>query len=242
MLVSELIIASLQNIGVLSAGETPSVSAYAQALSILQNMLYSWTADEINVFAAEDEDVPTVINTASYTWGTAGDITTTRPNQIVKAFINDTGTPVIAHSVSVISKDEYKDIDAKTTAGRPKKLYYDPTYPLAILYLWPVPIAVENITITSHKILPLTASYAAITDTIAVPDMYLEALVYNLSIRLAPGYGKVASEAVVFVATNSYTRLANLNSKVQQSGEFTSSEISMLRTLLSKAPEQGEVR
>jgi len=238
MLVSKLIEASLQNIGVLSAGETPSVSLYAQVLSILQNMLYSWAADEINVFAAVDENVSTESAKVSYTWGAAGEIATTRPNQIIKAFINDTGTPVLAHSVAIISKDEYKEIDAKTTAGRPKKLYYDSTYPLAVLYLWPVPIAVETIVVTSYKPFPLTSSYDVITSTIAVPDMYLEALIYNLSIRIAPSFGKVANEAIVFVAQSSYARLVSLNTKTQQSGEFTSTEISMLKTLLSQTAGQ----
>ena len=238
MLVSDIIKASMQNIGVLSAGETPSDSIYAQILSVLQNMLYSWTADEVNVFAAEDENVSTVIGTSSYTWGTDGDITTTRPNQVIKAFINDTGTPVITHPVGIISKDEYKAIDAKTTAGRPKKLYYDPTYPLSTLYLWPVPIAVEVIRITSYKLFPITSSYAAITNTLSVPEVYLEALIYNLSIRIAPSFGKIANETIVFVAQSSYTRLVDLNTKTQQSGEFNSTEISMLRTLLNQTSVQ----
>ena len=239
MLVSDLIKASLQTIGVLSAGETPSVSLYAQILSSLQNMLYSWTANQVNIFAATDENVSTVIGTSFYTWGTGGDITTTRPHQILQASITDTETPPLTHFVKAITKDEYKQIEAKTTAGRPTKLYFDSTYPLANLYLWPVPAAVETIAITTYKIFPTTSSYDVVTSTISVPPEYLEALIYNLSIRIAPYFGKVVSKEIMFVAESSYTRLVNLNTKSQQLKELDSSEIIKLRALLNQDSQEN---
>jgi hypothetical protein len=209
MLVSAILNASARKIGVIASGETLTAAEYADALIALQGMLRSWAAEKINVFATVSETHTLSSGTASYTWGTSGNINTARPNQIVSAFIRDSES--VSHEVTIIGSGKYNSISDKTTTDRPVYLYPQFSYPLVTINLYPVPNTAETLVLESVKPFTETSSFSAIGDTLSMPVNYEEAIIYNMAIRLAPEFGVSAPAEVAAIARSSYDRLMTLN-------------------------------
>lgn len=219
MLVSDLIKAGLRKIGALSVGEgilpiqeIPS-GEYADLLQALQVMLRSWAQKQILVYSSTRESFTLIPGQSLYTWGTSGNISTTRPHQILDSFIRDlNGTDVL---VKIISEGTYNNLSLKTNIGRPSYLFYQPGYSLVNLYLYPVPQIAETLWLISLKPFTETSSFSAITDTLSFPPNYEEALIYNFAIRIAPEYGIKISSEVTAIAADSYASLVSLNASNQ---------------------------
>jgi len=216
MLVSNLISASLRKIGALSSGETIETTRQAEALTALQSMLRSWGAVSSNVFATVKESHTLTAGTGVYTWGSGGDISTARPNQVTGAYILEGGTTT--HPVDIITEGTYRGISGKTTTGLPYSLFFYPSYPLASIYLYPVPDSAYVLYLDSYKPFTETSSFALTTDTISFPSYYEEPIIYNLAVRLAPEYGRSVSSEVGAIAKSSLDALinANVSGRVEQ--------------------------
>ena len=216
MLVSSLLSSSLRKIGALSSGETIETTRQAEALTALQSMLRSWGSISSLIFATVKENYTLTANIGTYTWGSGGDISTTRPNQVTGAYILEGGTTT--HPVDIITEGVYRGIPVKGTTGLPYSLFFYPSYPLASLYLYPVPDSAYVLYLDSFKPFTETGSFGLVTDTIVFPSHYEEAIIYNLAIRLAPEYGKSVSNEVAVIAKTSYDGLVTLNvsSRVEQ--------------------------
>jgi hypothetical protein len=200
-------------LGLIAVGETPTADEMQDGLEGLQTMLRVWAAKRLLVFASVKESFTLVSGTASYTWGSGGTINTTRPHQILGAFVRDSSN--IDHPVDVISEGRYRNITSKTTSGRPDRLFYHPLYPLAYIYLHPTPDTAETLWLDSMKPFTETSSFGALTDTISFPLNYEEPLVYGLAVRLAPEFGKAVSAEVAAIASSSYDSLITLNAANQ---------------------------
>jgi hypothetical protein len=212
MLVSDLIKASMRKITAVASGEVPTTNEYADGLTALQSMLRSWAAEKIFVFASTKESFTLVSGTYQYTWGTGGTITTARPNQVIGAYVLEGST---THPVEVITEGKYRSITVKSSIGRPYALFFHPTYPLANVYLYPVPDTAESMYVDSFKPFTETSSFDAITSTLSFPSMYEEALIYNLAIRLASEFGKAVPAEVAVIASKSWDRISNVNAANQ---------------------------
>ena len=216
MLVSSLISSSLRKIGALSSGETIETTRQAEALTALQSMLRSWGATSSNIFATVKESHTLTAGTGVYTWGSGGDISSTRPNQVTGAYILESGTTT--HPVDIITEGSYRGISVKTTTGLPYSLFFYSNYPLASVYLYPVPDSAYVLYLDSYKPFAETGSFGLVTDTIVFPSYYEEAIIYNLAIRLAPEYGKSVSSEVGVIAKTALDTLinANVSGRVEQ--------------------------
>ena len=212
MLVSEIILAAVRKLGAIASGETIGSSMQDDALESLQVMLRSWSAEKINVFSSVHEDFTLVAGTASYTWGSGGDITTARPNKITGASILESS---ITYPVEIISEGKYREIAAKTTVSRPYYLYPEYNYPLITINVYPVPVSADTLKLESLKPFTETSSFTATSDTIAMPSHYQEAVIYGLAIRVAPEIGKEVPLSVAAIARSSYDRITKLNSSNQ---------------------------
>lgn len=213
MLVSEVISSALRKIGGLSSGETIETSRQAEALTALKVMLRSWGALSMNIFATVKESHTLTGGTGSYTWGTGGAINTARPNQVIGAYILEGGTT--SYPVDIIAEGVYRDISAKSTTGIPTSLFLHTDYPLATVYLYPVPDSAYTIYLDSYKPFTEVGSFNLVTDQIVFPSYYEEAIIYNLAIRLAPEYGKNVSTEVGAIAKSAYDALVAVNSSAR---------------------------
>lgn len=215
MIVSTLIKSAMRKASVLSSGETfaPGDAREAEALEALQVMLRSWAQKRILVFASIKESFSLIPTQSLYTWGVGGNITTTRPHQVLGAFVRDSSA--IDHPVGIISDGQYRNISSKATAGRPEYLFHHPLYPLSAIYVYPTPQDIEAMHLESMKPFTETSSFGTVADTISFPENYQEPIIYNLAVRLAPEYGVQMSAEAVAIAKDSYDNLIILNSSSQ---------------------------
>lgn len=209
MVVLDILKTSLKKIGQLESGRDILSVRQTDALSNLQMMLRSWASKQILVFASTKENFSLVAAQSSYTWGTGGNITTTRPHKILGGFVRDSSN--VDYLVDIISEGEYRELEAKSTAGRPDSMFFHPLFPLAYLYVYPVPDTVETFYIDSLKPFTETSSFAAVTDEIDFPPNYEEPIVYNLAVRLATEYGVSISAELAAVAKEGADSLVRLN-------------------------------
>lgn len=85
--------------------------------------------------------------------------------------------------------DSYKRLTVKSTSGQVLQYYYDPQLDNGVLYVWPV-CSDGNDWLKMTVKTPVD-DLDQITDNAQFPKEWLEAIIYNLAIRLAPEYGVI---------------------------------------------------
>ena len=208
MLISEYINTAGRKLGLIESNASLTAFELANGLSVLQSMLRSWAAALINITSVTRETFALTAGTGSYTWGTGGVINTVRPNKLTLASITSGTTTSF---VDIITDVEYERIPAKSTTGTPYVVFPLYSYPLATLYLYPVPSVIVTLNLSSIKPFTETASFSALSDTLALPAIYEEPIIYNLAIRMASEYGVPIGQDIVELASSSYSRLIALN-------------------------------
>lgn len=207
--VRDLIRGSLRLIGAVATGETPSADEQTDALSVLNDMIDSWSTERLLIYSIIREEFPLVVGQQSYTIGAAGNFNTTRPMRIEHAGIKISGTNPIELPMNILNRDEWAGIVVKSTQSSiPTMIHSEGTYPLDTLDLWPVPSATNTLVLYSWKAL---TSFASVNTTLALPQGYAKALRYNLALELAPEYGKTASDLVVEQAAEAKGNIKRMN-------------------------------
>jgi hypothetical protein len=184
----DIITASLQELGVLAAGEVATAAEANDGLALLNRWLDSKAAERLQIYMVTRSTWAIVSGTGSYTVGTGGSVNIARPvfiNEI--QFVDTSMDPDLELPLTPLTDATYAAIGMKTfTSKYPQAAYYNPTYPLAMITFWPVP--------TSTTLLGAIYSATAVTqlptlDTaISMPPGYELMLVKNLAVQLAPSY------------------------------------------------------
>lgn len=163
--------------------ETPSADQTNHAMRSLNRMCKAWSAKGLKAWLEESYTLDLEADTASYT------LSINRPLRIydVRKVVNSVETPV-----RIVTRNEYMSQPAKDSTGKPVFVYYDPDYGDGVLYVWPTPDSSDDDLRLTYK------SYIEDFDTTAndahFPSEWLEALVYNLAVRLAPRYEVAGQE------------------------------------------------
>lgn len=194
---------ALQKIGALVKSEEPSADEANDGLDALNALIDSWSNDSLNIYARTWESLNLVGGTASYTIGSGGVLNTTRPTNIVAAYIRSGG---IDYNLTIADDEAYNSISFKTAQSIPSFLNYDGGYPLGTIRLYPVPSAAYSLFLLTEK--PLT-SFTTLDTALSMPGGTERALIYNLGIDLAPEYNqqinpahaKTAGEALGLIRT-----------------------------------------
>lgn len=203
---------SMRLANILGQGETASSVEASQALQSLNDMLDTWSTENLLIYAKAYETFPLVVNQQAYQMGTgAPDFNTTRPQKIEEInFQQISGTTTLELPIEIINQDQWAAISVKTiTSNLPTRMWPQYTYPNAILNFWPIPSITSNVIIWSWK--PLT-DFGALTTTITLPPGYSKAIRYNLAVELAPEYGKNLDPVVIAQATASKAAIKRMNS------------------------------
>lgn len=187
---------------------TISTTRSDKALVSLNNMLSIWSIDGLIVPFRTTENFPLVVGQSSYTIGTGANFATTRPLEILEAYIRDSSN--VDHILEQIDQKRYSALINKTVDGRPERFYYDPQYSLGKIYFDSEPSTVETLYIVSEK--PLT-ELATLATTVSLPDFYKEALVFNLAIRLALDERIVLDQNVAAIALMGKAAIENYVAK-----------------------------
>lgn len=205
-----LIKVALRSIGAIATAETPKHAEEQDAFDAMKRMLELWSTKQILIYASAEDNFSLVGGTSSYTMGSGGTASSVRAKKILNAFVRDSSN--YDHPVEIIAENQYNAIPSKTTRSRPKQLFYDPTYALGTINLYPTPNAAETMYIESLKLL---TSLTTVTTILSLPGEYEEAIIYNLAIRIAPEHGLPIPIEVAALANSSLNAITVLNASNQ---------------------------
>lgn len=195
-----------REIHVLGRGSTLPDSEAQSSLTALNSLMGSWSVEGGLVYT-ESKDTFSLTGATSYSIGTGLDFSTTRPIDIVSAFLTNGSTD---YPLEIIDQTKYAQIGQKSTGGITDYLYYDNNSPTGNIYLYPVPDS--SYTLTLYSVKPLT-EFTSLTDDITLPSGYERALVKNLAVDLAPSYEKEASLTLVKTAKDAKDNLFQYNNR-----------------------------
>ena len=205
----DIINLSYGTLGIESGAITTAQST--TALSTLNNMLGTWGIDGLLVPYRTLEYFSLVAGQSSYTIGASGNFNTVRPLEIFEAYIRDSSG--IDYTLNPMSQAQYVWIPNKAADGRPTRFYYDPQYSLGKIYFDSEPTAVETLYLISEKAITEIATLAT---TVALPDFYKEALVYNLGVRIGIDSATPIPKYLAEIAATSKNTIENYIAKDKQ--------------------------
>lgn len=187
-----LISTTFQLLGVYQPGEVVSADDSSTAFDMLNGMMESWGLQTLTIPVQSREVFDLVAwkggPSNPYTIGPGGDFDTARPQ-----WINGCGMILGGNAPSatvelvrdLLTNDEYQAIAIK---DQPNSyftgLYYNATWPLGTIYLWPVPNVNTN-KLTLYRLAQL-ANFVSLTAAYDLPPAYGLAIPPNLAVLLAP--------------------------------------------------------
>ena len=191
--VLDLCTAALRESGALGVGQVALADDARDAQARLQWMLQQWERKRWLVYCLQTF-VHTSTGALSYTVGPGGNIDTgagsVRPAKLESGFLRQlvSSQPVDYPLEILQSREDYNRVTLKQLTSFTGGLYYEPSWPLGILF--PVPIAQASVyAIGVSFMAQLPASFAAANTVFALPYEFYAAIVYNLALRLRPKYG-----------------------------------------------------
>jgi len=187
--------------------QTLTAAETADCLARFNRMVDNWSTQDLAVYNSPNQTFATVAGQAVYTIGVGGDWNTDRPIGIsVDAICTYQG---VNFPVVNMTQEQYNNI-VLPTQQQPiiSRYLYVNDFPLAKVTLWPTPSEVVSMTFTMNRLLTGPATAAT---TISFPPGYEEAFEYNLAVRLAPLFGKTASDNVQRMANESLADVKRSN-------------------------------
>src|SRR4051812_25613818 len=183
-------------------------------------MLGSWSQKRWLVYHLIQVSV-TATGASSYTIGVGGDFNTPASvRQIKSGFVRQV-VPTVPNQVDyplyvIPSREDYNRITLKGLTTLSNAVFLDAGFPLGTVYPWPVPNA-STYQIHLSVTATLTA-FTSLTQDIVLPPEYMEALLYNLAVRLRPAY-QIADDptnwrTIQELARNSLNVIKNTNAQI----------------------------
>lgn len=204
----DMIKRSMRLARVLRKGEVPDDDEAENGLAALNTMLDSWRLERLMVYQVVQGSYSWAASIASKTIGSGGAISASRPVRIESAYAVDSSSNW--YPVDVLQmREEYDQIVSKTTSGSlPAWLYMDPAYPLATIYLYPVPSAAITLKLNTWQTLQ---SFSALTTDLALPPGYQRAIEFSLAVEFGAEFKKSVPEDVKAIATMAKAAVKNVN-------------------------------
>jgi len=227
---STLIRTSMQDLGVLGAGESAEGSHVADGLRRLQVMVGSWSLDPLTAVRVQGETFPTISGKASYTIGPGLEFNTTRPvgqqSIVAAALLLNQGQPTqVEIPVGVMTNDQYAGLRNKALRSPmfthviyvPGATAQGPTPPpppgtntfgSGVIILWPVPTDANPLRLYIEHTLPM---FDNLTTSYPVPDGVAAAIQHNLTMALAPMFQVEPPAYVVMMAARTFASMKRNN-------------------------------
>lgn len=214
--ITEVIKGAFNLIGRLGPGRSPGPSEKARALTVLNELVDSWSGERLMVPQIIPKTWALVNGQQEYEIGPgAADFDWPRPVRIQAANIIycDLRTPLrLLNPQEWSSVDEWLINETGLTGILPRALWNDQDYPISNLTLWPIP-ATDNTTLELF-VWEEMATYAAYTDIVNLPPAYERALRYNLAVAIAPEVGKGVPPNVAQIAAEAKATIARQNALI----------------------------
>jgi hypothetical protein len=225
-----LIRMSMQDLGVLGAGESAEGVQMADGLQRLRMMVASWSLDALTVVRVQGERFDIESGKHIYSIGPGLDFDTPRPvgqQSIVAAGrVLNAGQPnETEQQVAMLTYDQYIGIQIKTlrsslftsvlyVPGASAQLPIPPPPPgtnafgSGVIILWPVPIETTPIVLYIQHTIPL---FENLTTQYPVPDGIAAAMQYNLTLAIAPMFQVTPSDEAKRMAVSTFAAMKRTN-------------------------------
>lgn len=187
----DVVKAALQNIEILGVNDDLEDDDGAVALAALARVSEDLGVEGVGI-VTERQDNRTLTAAASFTIGSGGDSSATRPLTVVRAFYRVSNQD---YPVTVRGRDWYMGLPDKSAQSTyPTDVHYDPTTPTGTMYVYPVPTGSPVLYWDSERQLTEATD---LSDTLVVAPGFASLLEYRLTKRLAGKYGKKIKPEVV---------------------------------------------
>lgn len=192
-------------------GPTAEQSNYA--LRVLNRIVDDLSTEDILMPYRTSENFAISSSSVSYTMGSGGTASSSRAKKIIDCFIRDSSdydTPV-----KIIPEVSYNAISDKSVSARPSELYYDPVYPVGVIYFNYLPDNDYTAYIESLKDLHSDLTRAT---TLSLPAEYERLLEKALAVDLAVTFNTPNASALAaqYERTRSKILALNLSQRVHQ--------------------------
>lgn len=190
----DLVASALLEIGVLSAGETPSAEDSAWSLQKLQRQIDQWNARRELIFSVGFQLFTMKANHSPHTIGPGGDFDIPlRPTAIVgwNFILNGASANPVDVPAHIRDDQWWQDNPLKSLASTiSTDLYYSPDVPLGNCYFFPICQQANPVRLQIWSSL----QQAVTLDTkLGFVQGYWDAVVCDLTVRLCPSFNKPVS-------------------------------------------------
>lgn len=249
MKVRDIVRGALELCGVIASNETASAADGALGLRVLNNMLNSWSAENLSLYQTNREIIEINAGMQSLTVGptTGATLVSSRPMNIVGASYGElTKTPIYAPDtfgeddegtvgideslipipgaligydlkvdtefpLEIIDLQKWVSLSQKSlTSNAPSYLFVKGGGTNETLNLYPVPDRTIGLVIYTQNAL---GSFESLDSDLNLPPSYIEAMEYNLALRLAPRFGQSVDALLFDEASRLKGILKSKNSK-----------------------------
>lgn len=179
----DIVNGAIKKIGVLRKNEAPSADESVDGLSVLNDLLASWSNESLLCYATVTDSL-TIGPAASYLIGIGQTLNTERPMWIKAATTAVNGIDI---QLQIIPEDDFQVQIVQKNIGSNVPLYltYNNAYPYGTIKLWPQASTTLNLTLQSEKQL---SSFPSLTVTFNMPPGWTHALKTNLAVNLLRDY------------------------------------------------------
>ena len=202
MTAASFIRASMQDLGVLGAGEAADGAHMTDALRRLQFMITGWAFDPLCSPQTQRYELPVTPGKGTYTIGGGGDFAIERPEgqQAIAGagLLLMNSTPPVEIPRSVLTYDAYQRIAVKTlTSAQFTTVFYRPgaysgtpitppppgTVEHSKIILWPIPTEANPLVLYVHIGFP---QFQDLTTEYPIPQGFGATIQHNLTLAIAP--------------------------------------------------------
>ena len=224
---ADMIQDALESLRVYAPGEQVTSPDMARGLGVLNRMMDSWSNESLFCHTILEQRGPLVPGQGDYYIGTGNEsigaftIGVTpigTPDWIMDRPLRIIGTPGSAYVLDQSNNKYYVDVTpldrwnlvntSQVTGDLPDTIYYEPTFPYAIMHVFPIPTQSFTLVWSSYLML---RRFENPDVALTLPPGYEQAIVTNLAVMLKPFFmtavldpevAKAASEGKASVKRN----------------------------------------
>lgn len=185
---NQIIESAMRKIGVLAIGQTPTTEDYTNATLAFNALIGEFRALGLELWTRTTYNFGLTTNVSSYNIGSGQTLNTPYPIKMLQAYRTDTGNTTRI-PMEIVPNYNFNLFPA-SSGGRPIQITYQPKVNYGVIQVWPVPDADANTNSTVNIVYTRPIEYmVSSTDTIDFPEEWVQPIIYNLAVRLAPEWG-----------------------------------------------------
>lgn len=214
---------ALREIGVLAQGEPIDGDTQTDCQLRANLMLDSWNAERLMIFQVQrtindinGNPLALTAGQQTYTVGAGGNFNIPRPARIERMGIISLTNPQqpLELPMDYLTDEQWANIPVKNIqSSLPLMVWDDQGFPLRNLWYWCVPNIQVN---TAIYVWTALTQFTSLTTSYELPPAYMEAVVYNLALRLGPSYapGSAVNPATAAMASQAIQRVKGMNAPI----------------------------